>query len=267
MSTSKNVIPAQAGIQNTLNLTAIGVAEATRLDNELEHLGSWLKDGLNGQMAFLAKGPQRRCDPREVMPSCKSVIVCLMRYADMPTRMSFPRKRESHGCTEDPRLRGDDSVPKYLRHEDYHEIMGEKLEAVAADIRGAFPEAECRCYCDTGPVLEKAWAVKAGLGFIGKNTLFIHPQYGSQLAIGVILCSVDGEKISPSPLRERAGVRESHNCGSCSACIKACPTGALVAPCRLDATKCISYKFFIAKKDGGCDICQSACKFNRKEPL
>ena len=233
--------------------TKIGIAEASLLGTERGYLKQWLCRGYNGQMAFLTRNPERRCDPRAALPECKSVIVAAMKFNEMPHKNNPPH------------------LPKYLQYEDYHKVMMERLEAVADTIKREHPEAQCKCYVDTGPVLEKAWGVKAGLGFIGKNTLLISPEHGSQMALGVVLTNAPSLQPSPSPARRLFGGRgegEGGNdnvtrCGTCTACISACPTGALVAPYILDARKCISYKYFIEKVEGGCDVCQDVCPYNR----
>ncbi|PIR16405.1 MAG: hypothetical protein COV46_08495 [Deltaproteobacteria bacterium CG11_big_fil_rev_8_21_14_0_20_49_13] len=236
---------------------------ASLLLDDLQHLRDWLDKGYNGQMSFLTRDPARRCDPRKIMPSCKTVIIAATRYNDMPKSVDTHLIPELSVC------------PRYLQHEDYHVIMMEKLESIVSELKKEHPDAEFKCYVDTGPILEKAWAASAGIGFIGKNTLLISPTHGSQLALGVVLTSVSlqgseaTEAISRTQLNSGdcfARPWRTHNdnvgCGSCTACIDACPSGALVKPYTLDARKCISYKFFIEKKDGGCDICQNACPYN-----
>lgn len=228
-------------LKKDLKLSGIGIVDAVSLDCELANLKHWLENNHNGQMAWLARNPERRCNPRQVMSDCKSVIVCAMRYDEMPIKKG--------GLGEISQ------IPKYLLHEDYHKVMMEKLEAVVAEIKKEYPRAECKCYVDTGPVLEKAWGLRAGLGFIGKNTLLISPEHGSQIALGVVLTSY--------PLPSNSSLRRGEKaCGSCRKCIDSCPTHALIAPYVLDARKCISYKYFTEKVEGGCDVCQDVCPYN-----
>lgn len=219
----------------------IGFIQVEHLNIEENNLKTWLANGYNGQMSWLGRNLERRCDPCRVMPECKTVIVAAMGYEDMPLKRQFNRS-----------LTG----VQYLQHEDYHKVMMEKLEEIVGVIKKEHSSAECKCYVDTGPVLEKAWGARAGLGFIGKNTLLISPEHGSQMALGIILSSV-----SLTPTTE--GRRPTTSCGSCRACIDACPTKALIAPYVLDARKCRSYKFFIEKKEGGCDTCQDVCPYNK----
>ncbi len=257
----------------SLNLSAIGVAPAHDLDDEYARLLDWMSHGYHGNMAWLAKSARKRCDPAHVMAEPKSVIVCAMRYEDMPKK-NPPSPPFSKGGI----------IPKYLLHEDYHIIMMEKLETVAQAIKAEYPDMRYKCYVDTGPVLEKAWGARAGIGFIGKNTLLISPEHGSQLALGVVVTSVS-LRLSAGCLAEGAGGDEaiprkqlnsgdchapfhgarndSATCGTCTACIDACPTKALISPYILDARKCISYKFFIEKQINGCDVCQDVCPFNK----
>ncbi len=216
------------------------------------------------KMDWLAKSAKRRCSPSQLMVMPKSVIVCAMEYEKMPPSMSLRGSNSDRSNLPNatklgglPRPFGarNDRLPKYLQHEDYHTVMMEKLEALTAEIKKDHPDAKFKCYADTGPVLEKTWGALAGLGFIGKNTLLIVPGVGSQVALGVIVTDVD------LPQGETARIFEG--CADCDKCIKACPHGALVAPYVLDSRKCISYKYFIEKREGGCDICQDVCPFNK----
>ena len=137
----------------------IGIVEAANLEGELNYLKSWLDNNYNGSMAFLTRDIERRCDPRKIMPDCKSIVVAAMKYDEM-------------------------------FGEDYHVVMMEKLKEIVVDIKREHPDAQCRCYVDTGPVLEKAWGTRAGIGFVGKNTLLISPELGSQMALGIILTNL-----------------------------------------------------------------------------
>lgn len=229
-------------IVNDLGLTSAGIASAGDPPSELEHLTAWLDRRYNGRMDFLARDPEKRCDVRRTMHGCRTVIVAAMKYDSMPLGHTYTISAQN--------------TPKYLLHEDYHIVMMKKLEALIKELKRRHPAARFKCYVDTGPVLEKAWAAKAGLGFIGKNTLLISQEHGSQMALGVVLTDME--------LRPATCVRpvKPAGCGSCTRCLDACPTNALVAPYVLDARKCISYKFFIEKKHGGCDVCQEVCPYN-----
>jgi epoxyqueuosine reductase len=247
-------------LKQGLGLTAIGIAPAHGLDDEYARLLDWLSRGYHGSLSWLAKGAKKRCDPSHVLAEPKSVVVCAMKYEDMP-------KRDLKSQISDSKS----EIPRYLRHEDYHTVMMKKLEAAASALKAEYPDMRYKCYVDTGPVLEKAWGVRAGLGFIGKNTLLISPEHGSQMALGVAVTNAPSPPAAdplagrrPSPSMGEGG-GDDINCASCTACLDACPTKALVAPYLLDARKCISYKCFIEKKEGGCDICQDVCPFNKED--
>jgi len=239
--------------------TMIGCATATNLDEDYARLLNWLAKGYHGNMAWLAKSAKRRCEPAQIIAEPATVIVCAMRYNEMPVRVQSPA-----GGMSAP----DGSKVKYLQHEDYHIVMMKKLEALVSEIKKDHPNARCKCYVDTGPIMEKAWAVRAGLGFIGKNTLLISPEHGSQMALGVVVADTEVRSqmsdvgFQTSDFRLPAADFFRSPCGPCTACIDACPTKALVAPYILDARKCISYRYFIEKKEGGCDICQDICPYN-----
>lgn len=227
----------------------IGIAEVSSLDTELARLKKSIAQGYHGSMGFLARDIERRCDPGKIMPECKSVIVAAMGYDSMPQLTNS----QTHELK---------NLPKYLQHKDYHVVMMEKLQKIVAEIKQDNPDVQYKCYVDTGPILEKAWAVRAGLGFIGKNTLLISPTMGSQMALGIILTSISPPSLTLS-LGGGGKKGGGGHCINCTACIDSCPTGAIVAPYTLDARKCVSYKFFIEKKTGGCDICQDVCPFNK----
>lgn len=236
-------------LAKNLNLAAIGIAPAEDLKEEYDHLLNWILHGYHGKMDWLAKSAKRRCFPSHILAEPKSVIVAAMKYDDMPK-------------TGDTHLIPTSELsvcPQYLQHQDYHEVMMEKLEAVTQEIKKEHPSAKFKCYVDTGPVLEKAWAVKAGLGFIGKNTLLISPTIGSQIALGVIITDIPNDMFRTTNTKQT-----NKSCETCSSCIDACPTKAIIEPYLLDARKCISYKFFIEKREGGCDRCQDVCPYNKE---
>ncbi|MDX2175044.1 MAG: tRNA epoxyqueuosine(34) reductase QueG [Candidatus Sumerlaeia bacterium] len=237
----------------------VGVARAEPLREELENLRSWLAEGRHGSMAWLAREPERRADPVRVLEDCRSVVVVGVNYlrsADWP-----------HGA--EPPL-GFGVVSKYARTRDYHRVlegMGRRLGRALSD--RIAPGSEHRFLVDYGPVMERPWAVRAGLGFQGKHTLLIHPREGSFHFLGVLLTTAE--------LEPTAAVEEPMpDCGACRRCIDACPTGAITEPHRLDARRCLSYltiehegevpEEFWPHFEGavfGCDICQDVCPYNR----
>jgi epoxyqueuosine reductase len=236
-----------------LGFDVVGFAPAERAPRAPEFL-SWLEQGRHGSMAWLARDPERRADPRRVLPGAKSMIIAGLSYfvADPPDEL-----------WNDP-TRG--RIARYAWGPDYHDVLLPMLEELAR-----FVEAEqghpisARAYVDTGPVLEREHAERAGLGFIGKNSLLIHPKLGSYLFLGEILTDVELE-FDP-PAKEPAGT-----CGSCRRCQDLCPTHAFPAPYIVDSRLCISY-LTIELKDAipvelrplmrnwiyGCDECQSVC--------
>ncbi len=255
-----------------LGFDAIGFAAAGRAPHA-DAFHAWIDAGLNGEMAWLGREPERRCDPRLVVPGARSLIVVGFSYfvADPPADL-----------WNDP-LRG--RVARYAWGPDYHTQLEPGLKALAAFIREeAGTAAQARYYVDTGPVLERAWAARAGLGFIGKNSLLIRPGTGSYLFLGVILTDVEVEpdpgaidKGATLPADAVDGVSRTGTCGSCRRCLDICPTHAFPSAYILDSRRCISYLTIelrgaipepLRAKMGnwvyGCDECQSVCPWVRQ---
>ena len=249
-----------------LGFADCGVARAERFP-ELDNFSEWLDRGYGGEMKYL-EDPRRR-DPRRPMPGARSLIVCALNY-----NVEQPYSTE---CKTDV----DDSasprgwISRYAWGEDYHEVLWEKLNKLAAEMHARFPQPfEVRAYADTGPLHERAAAKYAGLGWLGKNTLLISQSLGSWLFLGVILTSL--------PLTPTLGTADTpppDRCGSCRRCLDACPTQAIVEPYLLDASRCISYLTIelrgsipeefrepMGRHIFGCDICQDVCPWNRKAP-
>jgi len=244
-----------------LGFDRVGVAPA----RPVPHLGAyraWLAQGYHGEMGYMARPDRvaRREDPARIVPGAGTVVCVGLNY--------YP------GALPDD-LRRDPSrglISNYAWGVDYHELMAPRLEELAAFIRtevgaGAGRQVRVRAYVDTGPVLERAYAAQAGLGFIGKNTCLIDPHMGSWLFLGEILLDVELE-----PTTKTMDV----SCGTCRRCLDACPTGALVAPTVLDARRCISYltielkgpiphelRPLMGRWIYGCDVCQSVCPWQR----
>jgi epoxyqueuosine reductase len=250
----------------------------------------WLEDGREGEMAYLAtdRSRQRRGDPRQILPECLSILVLGVRYwAPQASKWDVildPRKdnqkdfilSDSEGS---PTLAGDSDasltgrVAAYAWGEDYHEVLAGRLQALVAFIeRQAGRPVPHRWYTDTGPVLERDLAQRAGLGWTGKNTCLIHPQKGSYFLLAEILLGIELEPNPPF---------ETDHCGSCTRCLEACPTGCILPDRTLDARRCLSYLTIELKgplpmelrtQAGewvfGCDICQQVCPWNvRFAPL
>ncbi len=214
----------------------------------------WLKNGFEGEMTFLGRYPERRTNPSIVFPEVKSVVVVSMNY--------YPGGYH-RGCLDNP---GIGYIANYALNEDYHYVIKSKLRELLMQINTLTgSKVDGKIYVDTGPVLEKAFAARAGIGWMGKNSLIISPDAGSWLLLGVIL--LDTELEPDEPLEDR--------CGECTSCIDACPTRAIVAPYVVDASRCISYllgelkgtipeemKSMIGNRIFGCDDCQWACPWN-----
>ena len=217
---------------------------------------AWLAAGYAGSLERYLARPDalsRRADPRRVLPAARSLLMVGASYAGPPT----PPLAALHG-----------RVSRYAWGEDYHRWLLRKIKVllgrITADL-GAFP---ARAYVDTGPILERDWSRAAGLGWLGKNTNLIHPRWGSYLFLGVALVGLDCEPVSRPELP---------SCGSCTRCVEACPTGALVEPGLLDARRCLAYLTIehrgyipvelrpaLGETLFGCDICQEVCPWNRK---
>jgi epoxyqueuosine reductase len=233
---------------------------------ELAHFEEWLARGYAGEMSYL-EAPRRR-NPAFVQENLRSAIVCALNYnTNLPYSVDAPAAK-----TSEPR----GWISRYAWGRDYHEVVWEKLNALATSLRARFPEPfAARAYADTGPVAERIFAKYAGLGWLGKNTLLLNESQGSWLFLGVILTSLD---LTPS--LAPAEKPPADLCGNCRQCLDACPTGALVEPYVLDARCCISYltielrgnipeefREAMGRHVYGCDICQDVCPFNRKAPV
>ena len=219
----------------------------------LGRLSEWLRLGYYGTMAWMTRDPSRRSDPRLVLPECKSMLSVGMNYYT------------DHRANEQP---GMGRIARYAWGKDYHEVMSQRLSQLEAKIAALAPGVTTRTYVDTGPIMEKAWAQQAGLGWIGKHSNLVSAESGSWLLLGEILTTLDLEPDEPA----------TDLCGSCTLCIQACPTGAIVEPYVVDARLCISYLTIelrggrevisdeLAAQMGnrifGCDDCLDVCPFN-----
>ena len=237
----------ELGFDNT------GFSSFATLKEETKLLKKWLQKGFHGEMKYLEKNMDKREDISLLLPNAKSVISLTFNY--------YPKKK--------PPEKNNYKISKYAYGEDYHTVIKEKLWEIIRFIKEHYPDTAARPFVDSAPVFDKAWAVKSGLGWIGKNTLLIQPKKGSFFFTGEIITDLD----IPADNQEM----ENH-CGSCTRCIDACPTGALEAPYRLNANRCISYLTIEYKGNDfpeelqgklndwifGCDICQDVCPYNIK---
>ncbi len=234
-----------------LGFASVGVARAEALTNEGRNLREWLNRGYQGTMEWMGENVEKRVDPRSIVPNAKSVVCVAMNYYT------------------DVRHADESAVGKISRYawgDDYHAILTERLRQLLNYIVEQVPDANAKLYVDTGPVMDKAWAVRAGIGWMGKHTNVITKEYGSWVFLGEIILDVALEYDEPI----------ADFCGSCTACIDACPTAAITEPYVLDSNKCISYLTIehrgplapeISSQFGnwvyGCDICQDVCPWNR----
>jgi epoxyqueuosine reductase len=225
-----------------------GFSKADFLEEEAPRLEQWLNQQHHGKMSYMERWFDKRLDPRLLVPGAKSVISVLLNY--------FPERELTDGLR----------ISKYAYGRDYHFVIKEKLKALTEAIRSRIGNVEGRAFVDSAPVLDRAWAKRAGLGWVGKNSNIIHPKAGSFFFIAELI--VDLETQPDAPMKDY--------CGTCTRCIDACPTQAIVAPQIVDGSKCISYftielkeqipDTFAGKFDNwmfGCDVCQDVCPWNR----
>lgn len=233
------------------------------------HFRAWLEEGRAGEMAWLARDPDRRTDPQRVLPGARSVIVLAMNYFQEPRKVRVDR--ESEGGPDEaekfraphfPRVQG--RIARYAWGDDYHEVIERKLAAIDEWLTGR--GGDQRCYVDTGPLLERDFGALAGVGWHGKSTVLINPRLGTWFFLAEVLTTLDLAPDPPSPDR----------CGSCTRCLDVCPTRAITAPHQLDARRCISYltielkgsipeefRPLMGDRIFGCDDCLEVCPWNR----
>jgi epoxyqueuosine reductase len=239
----------------SLGFDLVGIAPAERMLEEGVRLEEWLARGYHGSMEWLERNVDKRVDVTKILPGARSVIVVARNYYT-PHRHSDARDAAK--------------VSRYAWGRDYHKILPKKLRAIEEYLRTLDPTVESRSYVDTGPILEKQWAVRAGLGWMGKHSNVITRELGSWVFLGVVITTLELDVDEPIP----------DFCGTCTRCIDACPTDAIVAPYVVDGSRCISYvtieekpKRELTAEEGerlenwvfGCDICQDVCPWNRFE--
>ncbi|MEP6786938.1 MAG: tRNA epoxyqueuosine(34) reductase QueG [Acidobacteriota bacterium] len=238
-----------------IGFSKVGIALAEPLVNEGKSLKDWLARGFQGEMAWMEREPEKRSDPRLLFPEARSVIVVALNY--------FTDYKHEENADKG-------KLSRYAWGDDYHDIVREKLTKLLDWIKIEEPSAAGKICVDTAPMMDKAWAVRAGLGWLGKHTNLITTDLGSWVFIGEIILNLE--------LEYDTGLVDDH-CGTCTACLDACPTGAIVAPYVVDARKCISYATIELRDETlpsdvasnlegwfyGCDICQDVCPWNRFE--
>lgn len=241
-----------------LGFLSCGISKAGFLEEEAPRLEHWLKNNRNGQMSYMENNFDKRLNPTLLVDDAKSVVSLLLNY--------YPSEFQNQDSY---------TISKYAYGQDYHFVIKEKLKELLFSIQSTIGEVSGRAFVDSAPVLDKAWAAKSGLGWIGKNSNLLTQKVGSFYFIAELIIDLDLEYDQAT----------TDHCGTCSACIDACPTQAIVSPYIVDGSKCISY-FTIELKSTiplemkgqfgdwifGCDVCQDVCPWNRfskphKEPL
>lgn len=240
-----------------LGFAKVGIVPAAPLVNEASHLQQWLERNYHGNMTWMARNQEMRTDPRVLFPGARSVVVVAFNYYTGAEHSSFPQTGK---------------ISRYAWGDDYHDVLSSKLKSLLSWIQEQFPEAQGKVCVDIQPMMDKAWAQRAGLGWIGKHTNLITPEYGSWVFLGELILNIE--------LEFDIEVTEDH-CGTCTLCIDACPTQAITEPYLLDSNKCISYATIELREptipneigerlEGwlyGCDICQDVCPWNRFQQL
>jgi epoxyqueuosine reductase len=235
---------------NRLGFEFVGFAKAERMDAEAKRLENWLNKGYHGKMQYMENHFEKRIDPTKLVEGAKTIVSLTYNY--------FPKEKQHDDAPK---------IAKYAYGEDYHVVVKDKLQSLIYFINQEIGAVNGRCFVDSAPVLERDWAKRAGVGWIGKNTLLLHPKRGSFFFLAELI--IDLELVYDEPMRDY--------CGTCTKCIDACPTEAIKSEgILLDASKCISYltielkdaipKEFKDKMENwafGCDICQDVCPWNR----
>ncbi len=233
----------------------VGIAGTASLASVGRRLREWLARGYHGEMSWMARDVHKRIDPREIFPQARSVVVVALNYYT-------PHEHQQNPATG--------KVSRYAWGDDYHDVVKAKLTSLLAWIREQEPLAEGKVCVDIQPTMDKAWAVRAGLGWLGKHSNVITPEHGSWVFIGELLLNLELE-CDTEPVED--------HCGTCTLCIDACPTAAITEPYVVDSKKCISYATIELRAPElpaeveknlsgwfyGCDICQDVCPWNRFE--
>lgn len=231
-----------------LGFNFCGISKAGFLNEEARNLENWLRRDFNGKMAYMANYFDKRLDPTKLVDGAKSVISVILNY--------FPEEE----------LNTDLKISKYAYGEDYHFVLKRKLAELLGFMNENFGDINARIFVDSAPVMDKVWAKKSGLGWVGKHSNLINKEMGSFFFLGEIICDLEME--TDGPIKDY--------CGTCTACIDACPTDAIAEPYVVDGSKCISYLTIELKENipnefkgkmenwiFGCDICQDVCPWNR----
>ncbi|HCY74797.1 MAG TPA: tRNA epoxyqueuosine(34) reductase QueG [Ignavibacteriales bacterium] len=235
-----------------LGFDLVGFAQADSLEDETEKLRQWLDKGFQASMGYMEKNPHKRKDVKEILPNAKSIISLALNYY-IPDNYTNEKDKGK--------------VSRYAWGKDYHLVIWQKLDELETMLKEIDSEFESISYVDTGPVMDKAWAVRAGIGWMGKHTNVINPEIGSWFFIATLITNYEFDY----------SALIADHCGTCKACIDACPTHAIVQEYVVDANKCISFQTIENKNEipielkgkfdnwiFGCDICQDVCPWNQK---
>ena len=227
---------------------AWGVARIEPIEDEIDRLKEWIGNGYHAEMQYMVRNIELRANPCELLPNARSMIMGLMNY--------YPHEWQPDNLPQ---------IAAYAYGNDYHHIVKSKLTQIAEEINKIAPH-KYAVFCDSAPVMERAWAVRAGLGWIGRNGMLVNPKLGTFTFIGTLITTLDLEPSRPM---------ENH-CGTCQKCIEACPTRAILGNKTIDARRCLSYQTIEKRGDidnelidlagntlYGCDRCQLACPWNR----
>lgn len=227
-----------------------GISKADFLQEDAPFLEAWLKNSYHGEMSYMENHFDKRLDPRKLVEGARSVISLSYNYFPKENLASISKLK----------------ISKYAYGEDYHEVIKEILREMVAELKAEIGDFDCRVFTDSAPILERSWAKKSGIGWVGKNANLITKQHGSFYFLAEIICDLDLAEDFP----------DTDHCGTCTRCIDACPTDAIVSEKIIDGSKCISYATIELKNDipehfrnrmedwmFGCDICQDVCPWNR----
>jgi epoxyqueuosine reductase len=239
-------------LSRALGFSKVGIAKAGSLREEGLRLKAWLDRGFDAGMRWMGARYEERIDPGKLLPGARSVVSVALNYYTAERHSDRPERGK---------------ISRYAWGDDYHRIMAERLECLWELMRKEFPGIEGKWYVDTGPVMEKVWAARSGIGWIGKHANLITEEYGSWVFLGEIITTMDLEPDRPSLDR----------CGTCVLCLEACPTRAIVEPYVVDSARCLSYLTIEHRGEVsrevrdhfqgwifGCDVCQDVCPWNRK---
>jgi len=241
-----------------LGFCKFGVAKVESLEYEISYFQDWINNNHHASIAWLERNQDKRQNIDKILPNAKSVIVLAYNYY---TGFDYPDEKTL-------KLQEQGKISRYAWGDDYHDVIFKKLKEISLFLKTLDRKSESKCYVDTGPILEKQWAVKAGIGWQGKNGMLITKEYGSYVFLGVIITTTEFEP----------NTKMKDYCGKCTKCINACPTSAIIEPKVIDSNKCISYWTIEAKPDKeipenisknlnnwifGCDICQEVCPWNK----